>query len=95
MDGKASGRSPSRECQLTGRVASHDTLAVYGYEDGEFSRRSLALASDQRPAQELVRLAQWLSGRHLEGKPSKPKLKTHCPSKLFDELLICIRPGTT
>ena len=61
---------PYQRCSFSG----HDTVAVYGYEDGEFSRRLLALAPDQRPAQELVRLAQWLSGRHLDASGALTEL---------------------
>ena len=57
---------PLPVCCLSCSFAGHDTVAVYGYEDGQFYRRLLALTPNQRPAQDLVRLAQWLSGRHLD-----------------------------
>jgi WD40 repeat protein len=49
-------------CSFQGR----DPVAVVVYGESEVQRWSLALRPDQRPVPELVQLAQWLSGRHLD-----------------------------
>jgi WD40 repeat protein len=51
-----------------------DPVAIVGDGGAGPKYWSLALVPDQRPAQELVRLAQWLSGRHLDASGALTEL---------------------
>jgi WD40 repeat protein len=69
--------SPPLPARSFGRLSfeGHDPVAVVGDTDyDKLKRWSLALVPDQRPVPELVRLAQWLSGRHLDASGALTEL---------------------
>jgi WD40 repeat protein len=53
-------------------LEGRDPVAVVGYDESK--RWSLALAPNQCPVQDLVRLAQWLAGRHLDASGALTEL---------------------